>query len=140
MKQLSLVEKTFLLKKIKIFSSLELDLLLAISEKIGQDFYNENEMVFDMNQVGYQMYIIGKGAVMLKTSTTKKILTPEDFFGDESLFNEQARSYKAICIKDSLLLTLSRTNLLNILSECPSVSLEFLHIYTSNMEFKPHEN
>ena len=140
MKQLSLIEKTFMLKDIKIFSSLELDLLLAISEKVGQDFYNSNEVVFDIGQMAYQMYIVAKGSVILEANATKKILKEKSIFGDESLFSENPRRYRATCTTNTLLLTLSRTNLLNILSECPSVSLEFLHIYTKNMGVKDYEN
>ena len=58
-------------------------------------------------------------------------LSVGDYFGDESLFNEQARGYIAICKSDALFLTLSRSHLLSIISECPSVAVSLLQSYAS---------
>lgn len=127
------------MKHIRVFSSLGLDLLLAISEKIGQDFYNKDEIVFDVDQTAYQMYVITEGSVLLTSSNGSKILTSNDFFGDESLFSEKSREYRVTCLCETSLLTLSRTNLINILSECPSVAMAFLNIYAKNLCWKNYE-
>ena len=128
MKKLSLIEKAFFLKQTLLFNDLDLDLLIAIAEKMHQDLYDKNEKVFDLHQIANRMYIIAKGSVDIidESLHTLKSLTANDFFGDESLFNEKPRGYKAICTKDSLLISLTKTNLYNIISECPSVALALL--------------
>ncbi len=144
MKNLSLIEKTFFLKKTKLFEGLDLDFLLAISEKISQDVYDRKEKVFGINQVANRLYFIAKGSVTLfdeKKNLIKK-LEENEFFGDEGIFNEKPRSYQAICEEDSLILTLSRTNFLHIISECPSVAITLLQCYSQAfpLRFKKDEN
>ncbi len=131
MKQLSLIEKAFFLKKIELFSPLDLDLLLAISDKMSQDIYDHEECVFSVNQVANRMYLIAEGSVQItfKDFSLKK-LEKGAFFGDEALFNENPRTYSAICTSNTLFLTLSRTNLLTIISECPTVAVSLLKCYT----------
>lgn len=133
MKQLSLIEKAFFLKKTRIFSDLDLDLLLAIGDKISQDIYDKEETVFSSNQVANRMYFIAHGTVKIlgdNEQTLAELSAPE-FFGDEALFNEKPRSYHAICKTESLLLTLSRSNLMTIISECPVVATALLQCYAT---------
>lgn len=131
MKPFSLIEKAFFLKKVKIFADLDLDLLLAVAEKLYYDEYDQNERVFSLNQVANRMYIIIDGIVQILDEKMRLVseLSSGDFFGDESLFNEQPRSYFAVCKTDAHLLILSRSHLLSIISECPSVSVSLLQSY-----------
>ncbi len=131
MKQLSLIEKAFFLKRTRIFNDLDLDLLLAIADKVSQDLYDKDETIFSVNQVANRMYLIAQGAVKITDSKGLILseLTAPEFFGDEALFNEKPRSYNAVCKTDALLLTLSRSNLMTILSECPSVATALLQCY-----------
>lgn len=131
MKQLTLIEKAFFLKKVKPFADLDLDLLLAIAEKAGIDDYDQNERVFVSQQAANRMYFIMQGVIEIFDEQMRPlgILTANDYFGDESLFNEQSRSYTAICKTDALLLILSRSHLLSIISECPSVAVFLLQSY-----------
>lgn len=133
MKHLSLIEKAFFLKKTKLFEELDLDLLLAVADKISQDIYDKGEKVFLPNQVANRIYFIAHGAVKL-ISLSKQTLTTlstGEFFGDESLFNDKPRAYGAICIEDSLILTISRSHLHTIISECPSVAISLLRSFAS---------
>lgn len=131
MKSLSLIEKAFFLKKVKLFADLDLDLLLAIAEKLHHDEYDQNERVFALNQAANRMFLIVQGRVQILDELMRPIseLEVNDFFGDESLFNEQPRSYFAICKTDAHLLILSRSHLLSIISECPSVAVALLQSY-----------
>lgn len=133
MKQLSLIEKAFFLKKTRVFSDLDLDLLLAIGDKISQDIYDKEETIFSMNQVANRMYFVASGSVKIlgENSLLLAELSSPEFFGDESLFNEKPRSYHAVCKTESLLLTLSRSNLMTIISECPTVATALLQCYAS---------
>ena len=131
----SLIEKAFFLKRVRLFSDLELELLLAIAEKLHEDDYDEGEKIFTPGQVANRIYFLEEGTVHICDEWLKPIseLRPPDYFGDESLFNEQPRSYAAICKTDALLLTLSRSHLLSMISECPSVAVALLQTYAQQI-------
>lgn len=130
----SLIEKAFFLKKSKLFSHLDLEILLAIAEKLYEDDYDKNETVFSPGQVANRVYILYSGGVdIYQNDILLKKLTVGDFFGDESLFNDQSRGYTAICSQDTLFLTLSRSHLLSIITECPSVSVTLLQYYSQQL-------
>ncbi len=132
MKELTLIEKAFCLKNISIFKDLDLDLLLAIADKMHQDIYDKNEKVFEINQIGKNIYFIEEGAVQILDENNNEIKTLQqnDFFGDESLFSDQSRSYGVTCSEDTLLLSLSKTNFYGIISECPTVAISLLNAYS----------
>jgi len=131
----SLIEKAFFLKKVRLFSDLELELLLAIAEKLHEDDYDAGEKIFIPGQVANRIYFIEKGTVQICDERMKPFfeLARGDYFGDESLFNEQSRCYAAIAKTDSLFLTLSRSHLLSIISECPSVAVALLQAYSQQI-------
>ncbi|MDE3046289.1 MAG: cyclic nucleotide-binding domain-containing protein [Verrucomicrobiota bacterium] len=135
MKPFSLIEKTFFLKKQRLFAELDFELLLSIAEKLHDDDYDAQEKIFLCGQVANRIYFIAIGSVQLFDERMRLIaeLPAGDFFGDESLFNELPRSYTAVCKTDALLLTLSRSHLLSTISECPSVAVSLLQIYANNL-------
>jgi CRP/FNR family transcriptional regulator/CRP/FNR family cyclic AMP-dependent transcriptional regulator len=131
----SLIEKAFFLKKMRLFNELDLEILLAIAEKLHEDEYDKDEKVFTPGQVANRIYLIANGSVQIFDEHHKPVteLHPGDYFGDESLFNDQSRSYSAICKTDTLFLTLSRSHLLSIISECPSVAVTLLQSYSQQL-------
>ncbi len=134
MKSLSLIEKAFFLKKVRLFAELDFELLLSVAEKLHDDDYDAGETVFMNGQVANRIYFIAQGTVQLVDERLRPIteLSSGEFFGDESLFNESQRSYGAACKTDAMLLTLSRSHLLSIISECPSVAVSLLQAYASS--------
>jgi CRP/FNR family transcriptional regulator, cyclic AMP receptor protein len=143
MKKLTLIDKASLLKRTPLFSSLDLDLLLPIADKMGLVTYEPGEVVFFVDEESTRMYFIAYGKIEIKNKEGKTLTTlkTNDFFGDESLFSDKPRGYEAIATDKTQLLTLSRNHLFTIISECPSVALGFLQVYTTNMHFRyPEEN
>lgn len=133
MKRLTLIDKAFLLKKNPMFCSLDLDLLLPIADKLVQAIYKPAEVIFSPGEEGHRLYFIVSGEIdilNLKGDAIAK-LNVEDFFGEESLFNEKPRSYEAIAKTDAVLFTLSKTHLMTIISECPSVAINLLQVITT---------
>lgn len=131
MKTFGLIDKAFFLKSVRIFSALDLELLLAVAEKLQPDEYDADEQVFTANHSANRIYIIAEGSVLLLNEQMQPFceLGAGEFFGDESVFSEQPRAYAATCKSDTILLTLSRSHLLSIISECPSVAISLLHSY-----------
>ena len=142
MKPPNLIEKAFFLKKVQIFSELEFELLLSIAEKIHEDDYDKEEKVFTLGQAANRIYLIEKGTVQIIDDRSKPIIELEstDFFGDEAIFNENPRAYGAICKTDCILYTLSRSHLLSIISECPTVAIGLLQMYASALSCRHLSN
>lgn len=139
MKTLTLIDKAFLLKRTPLFSALDLDLLLTIADKLGLVLFDPKDYIFLAGEEANRMYFIVKGEVEIQTSDRQAICKLEngDFFGEESLFNNKPRGYAAYTPHETYVLTLSRTNLFSILSECPSVAVGFLQVYTAALKFRP---
>jgi len=135
MKELSLIEKAFFLKNTSLFNDLDLDLLIAIADKMHQDIYEKDEKVFEINQIANRMYFIANGSIKICDDKNNiiKTMNTNDFFGDESLFNEKPRTYNVNCLEETLFLSINKTNLLNIISECPSVAVALLNIYSQSI-------
>lgn len=139
MKPLTLIDKAFLLKRTTLFSSLDLDMLLTIADKLALAAFESNEYLFVAGEEAHRMYFIVNGEVAIYSATHALICQLEsgDFFGEESLFNNKPRAYSALSLMESEVLTLSRSNLFAIISEYPSVALGFLQVYTSTFDVRP---
>ena len=130
MTQLNLIDKAFLLKKTKLFGSLDLDLLLTLSDKMELRNYADEDQIFRKGQDASQLYLIVSGEVEVDRDTHPELLRSGEFFGDEAVFNERPRRYTAICRDKVLLLTMTRNHLLSIIAQCPSVAIALLKKYT----------
>lgn len=139
MKPLTLIDKAFLLKRTAPFSSLDLDLLLTIADKLTLLVYEAGEHIFFSDEEANRMYFIVRGGVEIRNAQDIPlyILEPSDFFGEEALFSNTERAYAAFCPSQAHVLALSRTNLYTIISECPSVAVGFLKVYASALPLRP---
>lgn len=139
MKNLTLVDKAFFLKKTLLFGALDLGLLLAIAEKLNFFTFDAGKTIFTSGEDAVRMYFIVKGTVEIFNGESHLLATleEEEFFGEEAIFNDKARTYKAISKSVTELLALSKTNLLTIISECPSVAIGFIQAYTLATPFRP---
>lgn len=141
MKLLTLIDKAFLLKRTLPFSNLNLDLLLTIADKLTAVNFEPNDYIFVVEEEANRMYFIVRGQVQLQGEQKEftYTLTNGDFFGEESLFNNKPRKYSAFAPIETQVLTLSRSNLYTIISECPSVAVGFLQVYTAELPLRPHK-
>ncbi len=136
--KLNLIDKAFLLKKTSLFGSLDLDLLLTIADRLELVTHKSGEKVFQLDQNAQRMYLLVEGSVLVQNKVGQQLaeLHAGDFFGDEALFHERPRTYEVCSIEPVTLLALSRSHLLSIIAECPSVALAFLEAYTQTTEFR----
>lgn len=141
MKPFTLIDKAFLLKRTPLFSDLNLDLLLTIADKLGLVLFDPGDYIFIAGEEANRMYFIVKGQVEIQSADRALIcqLGNGDFFGEESLFNNKPRGYAAFTPIETHVLTLSRTNLYAIISECPSVAVGFLQVYTATLQFRGND-
>jgi len=142
MNQLSLIETSYLLKKTRIFSSLELDILLPIAEKMIYTEIPASEVIFDIGEQAYNLYLIVAGNVAVKTDDKSVIANIKigEVFGDEAIFSGKTREYCVFTNSTVKLLSLSRPDLLAIIHEYPTVATGFLEIYALANSFRPRPN
>lgn len=141
MNKISLIDKAFLLKQTTPFRQLTLDLLLPIADKLAIASFDKNDEIFNWEEEAHRMYFVVEGSVELVTPRQERVVVEAgSFFGDEALFNDRGRSYRSRCLSTTTLLTLSQTNLLTILSECPAVALGFLTVYATENPCRPFLN
>lgn len=130
MKKLGLIDKAFILKRTPLFQTLDLDLILTCADKLGVSTFQKDEIIFEIGEEAHRMFIVAKGSVRLENEKGQKsIVKGIEFFGDESLFSDKARTYRAVADDTAILLTLSKTNLFTMISECPSIGVGFLQVY-----------
>lgn len=122
---MNLIDKAFLLKKTQLFSSLDLEELLTIADKLEELSLSPDQTV---PQDGQRLFIVASGTLLINDTT----YGPNTFFGDRPLFHPSASAPKATTQTAATLLTLSRPHLLTIITECPSVALSLLEIYAKN--------
>ncbi len=136
--KLNLIDKAFLLKKTSLFGSLDLDLLLTIADRLEMVTYRIREKIVGLDKDAHRMYLIVDGKVLIQDKEQKALaeLTAGDFFGDEALFHERPRAYEAICDTPLTLLSISRSHLLSIIAQCPSVGIALLEAYARGTEFR----
>lgn len=139
MRPVNLIDKAFLLKRTRLFGALDLDLLLSIADKMEHIYFQPEERVFQYEQEAFRMYLIISGQVEVidQEGSHLAFLRSGEFFGDEAMFNEKQRSYTALCKTKVELLSLSRSHLISIINECPSVALSLLEAYSSKIIFRP---
>lgn len=130
MKKLGLIDKAFILKRTPLFQTLDLDLILTCADKLGVSTFQKDEIIFEIGEEAHRMFIVAKGSVRLENEAGQKsIVKGIEFFGDESLFSDKTRTYRAVADDTAILLTLSKTNLFTMISECPSIGVGFLQVY-----------
>ncbi|HXF28415.1 MAG TPA: cyclic nucleotide-binding domain-containing protein [Chlamydiales bacterium] len=134
---LTLIEKTFLLKKCDLFSELDLDLVLAIADKAVLRELENKEMIFSEGQEAAAFYVIIQGSVVIDEEVT---LLPFTYFGDEALFSQTNRKYSAEASGKTKCLTLSRQHLGEIILECPQVALQLLRAYAAITPYRKPAN
>lgn len=141
MKELTLIEKAFLLKSTPLFEMLDLDLLLIVSDKLGTLEVDPGDPLFVKGEPASRMYFIAEGSIEISDEKRGILATLKspDFFGDEALLSDKPRGYNAKSKEMATLLTLSKTNLLTVLSECPQVAIGLLQSYTSYYYFRPRK-
>jgi CRP/FNR family cyclic AMP-dependent transcriptional regulator len=138
MKQLTQIDKAFLLKKTSLFASLDADLLLTLSDKFECETYKKGTKIFEIDQESGKIYLLVEGTVLISNRQGSPLaeLRTLEIFGDEGVLSEKRRGYDAFCQTDALLLTLSQSHLLAILGECPTVAIHLLETYAANVDFR----
>lgn len=104
-------------KKIRdniLFESLTDAEFETIREKLKEHRYGPNDIIFENNTPGSELFLIAEGRVKItrKTKygdeTTLALLHEKDFFGELSTIDEQPRSATVIAVEDCVIYSLNK--------------------------------
>ena len=138
MRHLTLIEKAFFLKRLQLFSELDLDLLLAIADKVEERSFEKDDIIFSFDQDAHRLYCIHSGEVAIfdEGKNCLAMLYPPDYFGDEAIFNQTNRRYAAVATTHTDILTIGRGHLSEVMLESPPVALALIRAYAKNTLFR----
>jgi CRP-like cAMP-binding protein len=135
--QTTILEKVFLLRETPAFSTLDLDTLLAIADKVDTALYEAGEFIFEVGGNGHNSYILIDGCITLAQEEQSPVsrptieLKPTTLFGEEGAFSDSTRRYTAISHTATQLLVIYRSTILNAIAECPQLAINILSDYAN---------
>jgi CRP/FNR family cyclic AMP-dependent transcriptional regulator len=86
--------------------------------------YKKGDVLFTKDESANFLYIVVSGTVKLFSGDEKSLrpvknIYEKDFFGEQSLFSEEARTLTAIVAEDSKLILIKRRDIFSVLKTCP---------------------
>ncbi|HOL63212.1 MAG: cyclic nucleotide-binding domain-containing protein [Elusimicrobiales bacterium] len=123
----AVLEKIKFLSQISLFKNIRRKDLLYILENLYEKKYLKNEVLFNEGDIGRALFIIYSGNIGLyKKNGDQNILFSEvkagDFIGEMALLEEMPRSLSAICLEDSFVFLLYKTNIENMINSKPKIA------------------
>lgn len=104
-----LIEKVLLLKSLSMFSQTPEPVLVDVASLLDELHVEKNTLLFSKGERGNCLYIIYKGEVRIHIGDhTLAVLKDNDFFGELSLLDTEARSASATAHSDCILLKLDQ--------------------------------
>jgi voltage-gated potassium channel len=135
----TLIEKSLILKNTPCFYDLNLEVLLAIADKMSVLDTKKGEVIFTKGEDAHHLFIIAEGEIKVLYHETDEstMLYQGEVFGDEALLAENSRAYETRANTATTLLTLSKHHLHSIISEYPSIAFNFLNLYATILPCRP---
>jgi hypothetical protein len=134
---LNTMEKIIHLKKIQIFSGLQVRELTAISSITEEKEYPEGAVIIQEGDMADGMYLILEGEVSVIQDYGKpsevllgKIAT-DDYFGEMSLFDSRPRSTTVRADPPTRVLELGKFEFEEIMKEFPRIAISICQVYSS---------
>jgi len=116
-----------LLSQVPMFSHLGEAELQQLSSHLQPRQYSRGEIIFHQGDVGMALFIVRKGEVTIRLSSTEgkeiilALLRRGDAFGELSLLDGELRSTDAVAREEASLLALQQVDFRRFLAERPSV-------------------
>lgn len=127
---IDIYERTWLLKKSLVFSEVRSDDLLQIAQALLEENYYKNDIIFKANESGDHLYLIAEGKVGISTENNiEKLITTlnkGDCFGEMNLLDGLPRSASAFVLDETVLLSLNKAQLHQLMNSYPEISIGML--------------
>ncbi len=121
-----------IIKNVPLFSSIPEEQLEKISKCLIEKKYNKDAMIVMEDETGDSLFIIAEGRVKITRYSDEgdevilTILGEDDFFGEMSLIDGEARSANVVALERTKVYVLTRHDLFNLLEKNPSIAIAML--------------
>lgn len=123
----------YLFKELK---ASEMDLILSIAR---EKRFKKDDVVFHESEPGNVFYIIVSGSIRISTvvpgvgEEALAILKPGEYFGEMALIDDAPRSASAIANENSLLISITKDDFSNLISENNTLGYKLLWVFTRTL-------
>jgi CRP-like cAMP-binding protein len=133
------MNKDTLIQTVPLFSDLSDTSLKVITGKMVARSYDKEKMILVEESAGETFFLISKGTVKITRMSDDgrevilAILGEGDFFGEMALLDGEGRSANVIALEDAKVLTLQRSDFLDILERFPKIAIHLLKELTARI-------
>jgi CRP-like cAMP-binding protein len=133
---LSPMERVIHLKKIPLFSELQVRELTAIGSIAEEKTFPAGSKIIQEGDVGDSLYLVLKGMVSVVKGLGSPDelqlaeIGPDDYFGDIALFDRQPRSATVLAREETEVLELSRFEFEEIMREFPQIAIHACRVFS----------
>lgn len=121
-----------MLENILLFEGIKKESILNLEKRLKPRSYSKGETIIHQDGEGDAMYLIVSGRLKVVSTIEDgkeallDFLHDGDYFGELSLFDQELRSASVIAVEDSVLIRISRAELLGFLQRHPEANLILL--------------
>jgi len=117
------LERVIFLKKVPLFAGVPGEDLARIAKEIVIETFTPGQEIFKAGDIGAEMYIIVEGRVSVHLDKKELVqLAKEDFFGEMSLLDQEARSATVTAVEPVVALKISREDFLEMMADRPDIA------------------
>ena len=133
------MNKDTLIQTVPLFSDLSDTSLKVITGKMVARSYDKEKMILIEESAGETFFLISKGTVKITRMSDDgrevilAILGEGDFFGEMALLDGEGRSANVVALEDAEVLTLQRSDFLDILERFPKIAIHLLKELTTRI-------
>ena len=133
------MNKDTLIQTVPLFSDLSETSLKVITDKMVARSYDKEKMILIEESAGETFFLISEGTVKITRMSDDgrevilAILGEGDFFGEMALLDGEGRSANVVALEDAEVLTLQRSDFLDILERFPKIAIHLLKELTTRI-------
>ena len=133
------MKKDILIQTVPLFSDLSETSLKVITDKMVARSYDKEKMILIEESAGETFFLISKGSVKITRMSDDgrevilAILGEGDFFGEMALLDGEGRSANVVALENAEVLTLQRSDFLDILERFPKIAIHLLKELTTRI-------
>ena len=133
------MNKDKLIQTVPLFSDLSETSLKVITDKMVARSYDKEKMILIEESAGETFFLISNGSVKITRMSDDgrevilAMLGEGDFFGEMALLDGEGRSANVVALEDAEVLTLQRSDFLDILERFPKIAIHLLKELTTRI-------
>ena len=139
------MNKDKLIQSVPLFSDLNRSSVRKITERMVVRTYNKEQMILVEESMGETFFILSGGSVKITRMSDDgrevilAILGEGDFFGEMALLDGEGRSANVVALADTEVLTLQRSDFLDILEQFPKIAIHLLKELTTRIRYSDQQ-